>query len=735
MEMREHAEALASQGFRVLPLHYPYWNDGVAFSQVPDGYPVKCSCGKPDCSSIGKHPLNHDGSKGASSDLAQIAQWWSDSPTANIGIATGYGDSVDVIDIDGPAGQAVLNDYVKRYGTVWSVGIARTGRVEGWHMYVAPGGQQNWTGGFGGHPKGLDVKGRGGYVVAPPSLHASGNRYEWVNEPHLNAPLGAVEWPDWHALVVDSLSPEVPRSDELRIVQPWGGHSPSGRSFVDAVCERVRRDVESAGEGSRWQTLAMVGVWDMAGLIQSGQITEHEALAVLEDLGREIGLDGGELARLPRELGRALSKRVTPIAPRATHSAPTPAPGVFTLPDARAEAVADLGGAGTLFEDIEIDRRAGLYRIEFLARRKAQDDIRRSELGEMPEVDPLTLDDLLAQPTEETAYRIKDLWPVGGRALLAAQYKAGKTTMVGNVVRSLADNARFLSRYQATQPEGTIALLDTEMSPNMLRGWLRDQAISHTEKVWVAPLRGMCATFEITDELVRAQWVQRIKERNTEIVILDCLGPVLAAIGLDESKNTEVGKFISAFDAMLTEAGVSEALVIHHMGHTGERSRGSSRLRDWPDVEWHLIREGQEEDKGTPAPDAPRYFRAFGRDVSVPEQLMSYEPEFRWLSVSGEHSDRKVVKASRAKTDLRARVLSAVRAEQGISTRNVCAMVRGRTDNVLEALRLAIEDGAVMAVNGPNRVVRHYTPDYEADKCVPSVSESPETPETLIDLG
>ena len=51
---------------------------------------------------------------------------------------------------------------------------------------------------------------------------------------------------------------------------------------------------------------------------------------------------------------------------------------------------------------------------------------------------------------------------------------------------------------------------------------------------------------------------------------------------------------------------------MHHMGHNGERSRGDSRLRDWPDVEWRVVR--QDED-----PTSARYLVAYGRDVEQPE--------------------------------------------------------------------------------------------------------------------
>jgi hypothetical protein len=68
-----------------------------------------------------------------------------------------------------------------------------------------------------------------------------------------------------------------------------------------------------------------------------------------------------------------------------------------------------------------------------------------------------------------------------------------------------------------------------------------------------------------------------------------------------------------AIDELLLEAGIDEALVVHHMGHSGERARGDSRLRDWPDVEWRLMR--QDDD-----PASPRFLTAYGRDIDVPER-------------------------------------------------------------------------------------------------------------------
>src|SRR6185503_6838808 len=106
-----------------------------------------------------------------------------------------------------------------------------------------------------------------------------------------------------------------------------------------------------------------------------------------------------------------------------------------------------------------------------------------------------------------------------------------------------------------------------------------------------------------------------------------CLRPVLDALGLNE--HTEVGLFLTALDALLREANIPEALVIQHMGHKGERARGDSRLLDWPDVGWTLVREKDDD------PASPRFFKAYGRDVDVAEKQLAFDAATRRLSVVG----------------------------------------------------------------------------------------------------
>jgi hypothetical protein len=128
----------AALGWPVLPLHTPR-HDG------------RCSCGRGECPHPGKHPRSRHGLCDASTNAARIRAWWAAWPDANVGVASGRGA----------------------------------------HLYFHAGAQRiaNSVGRLGG---GLDVRGRGGYVVAPPSLHADGHRYRW-NTRHRPAPLPP--WP------------------------------------------------------------------------------------------------------------------------------------------------------------------------------------------------------------------------------------------------------------------------------------------------------------------------------------------------------------------------------------------------------------------------------------------------------------------------------------------------------------------------------------------------------------
>jgi hypothetical protein len=164
----EAAMDYAGRGWRVFPLHTP----------TSEG----CSCRKDDCYSIGKHPRIGNGSHGASSDARKIRDWWTTWPDANIGVATGPGSGIFVLDVDGADGQSSL-EALKPLPDTLRANSGRKGahgeRI-GFHLYFNFPTRVNLRNSTGLLGRGLDIRAAGGYAVAPPSLHVSGFHYEWV---------------------------------------------------------------------------------------------------------------------------------------------------------------------------------------------------------------------------------------------------------------------------------------------------------------------------------------------------------------------------------------------------------------------------------------------------------------------------------------------------------------------------------------------------------------------------
>lgn len=118
----------------------------------------------------GKTPATAHGFHDATTDPDVIAHWWERTPQANIGIPTGV--VFDVIDVDGPEGFRSL----AHLGGYPDGMIARVVTPRGTHLYTQPNpDRRNGT----AIMPGIDVRGTGGYVVAPPSRLDDGRAYRW----------------------------------------------------------------------------------------------------------------------------------------------------------------------------------------------------------------------------------------------------------------------------------------------------------------------------------------------------------------------------------------------------------------------------------------------------------------------------------------------------------------------------------------------------------------------------
>ena len=129
-----------------------------------------------------KRPATRRGFKDATTDPDLIGTWWTQRPNYNIGLPTGV--AFDVIDIDTPVGVGAYAELIAES----SAGLGPIGDVHGivvtansgLHLYISPTGEGNRA----GIVPGIDYRGVGGYVVAPPStLGERAQGWSWISEP------------------------------------------------------------------------------------------------------------------------------------------------------------------------------------------------------------------------------------------------------------------------------------------------------------------------------------------------------------------------------------------------------------------------------------------------------------------------------------------------------------------------------------------------------------------------
>jgi len=295
-------------------------------------------------------------------------------------------------------------------------------------------------------------------------------------------------------------------------------------------------------------------------------------------------------------------------------------------------------------------------------------------------------------------YRIQDWFVVGGRGLVVAQYKTGKTTLLGNTVRSLADGDLFLD-VAPVVPLTSIVILDFEMSEAQIEGWLRDQNIKNVDRVHLVSLRGAAASFDVLNPERRREWAARLRDIGAQFLGVDCLRPAMDALGLNE--HSDAGRWLTGFDELLKEAEIPEALIVHHSGHGGDRSRGDSRILDWPDGIWNLVR-GERDDL-----NSPRFISAKGRDITVEEGQLTFDPITRHLTY--QPRNRAAAGANKAMVDV---LVEVGKATEPASIRDVIAAMRGRgysRGSIESALRKGSDrtQGYLARVKGPKGSLLH----------------------------
>jgi len=195
----------------------------------------------------------------------EIEQWWGRPSDKGIAIVTGNISGIVVLDLDS---DDALRDVETRFGPLPETPTVLTGK--GRHLYFAypPSGLRN----FAGKMPGVDLRGDGGYVVAPPSIHTNGKQYEWLIDPRV---ADFAPCPQW---LIDLARQ---RSDDTGL---RGDQPPLEELLAKGVPERQRNNAAARIAGS---------------LIRKGHAPD-QCLRVLRDwnLRNRPPLDDDEIVRV-----------------------------------------------------------------------------------------------------------------------------------------------------------------------------------------------------------------------------------------------------------------------------------------------------------------------------------------------------------------------------------------------------------------------------------------------------
>jgi hypothetical protein len=131
----------------------------------------------------GKIPLTPHGCLDATTDLAQIEEWWTQWPDANIAIVTGAKNGIFVVDIDADKdGEGSIKKLEREHFALPPTVEVITGGG-GRHLYFRLPDFDEASAIKNSASKlapGIDIRGEGGYVIAPPSIHPDTKRaYRW----------------------------------------------------------------------------------------------------------------------------------------------------------------------------------------------------------------------------------------------------------------------------------------------------------------------------------------------------------------------------------------------------------------------------------------------------------------------------------------------------------------------------------------------------------------------------
>lgn len=308
-----------------------------------------------------------------------------------------------------------------------------------------------------------------------------------------------------------------------------------------------------------------------------------------------------------------------------------------------------------------------------------------------------TLTEQLQQPLNPELYSIDKLLPLGGNALFAGRYKAGKTTFNGQLLKAWADGTDFLGQFKChpdvDRPRVTI--FNYEMSEDQMQRWLAKVGINNTDNVNVVHLRGLTVPLALPE--VRDELAAQLADAGTGLWVVDPASRAFSGSG-DVNSNADVATWLGWLDEVKLKAGIRDLVLNIHMGHAAsnkdaaaERAIGAQAWSAWADALWYL-----NFDK-----DNNRQFWANGRDVELEKQYVHYDESTMGVILL----PNAPTTAQAADEMMRGQIIVVVQNNDGISQAAIIRELRsmggkGKTDEIKETIQDLVDEGYLVQQGG-----------------------------------
>lgn len=304
---------------------------------------------------------------------------------------------------------------------------------------------------------------------------------------------------------------------------------------------------------------------------------------------------------------------------------------------------------------------------------------------------------------EQRDFYIDGLFVRGHVVTLAGQKKVGKSTLVGNLMKSLADGEPFLNKFEVRRSlAGRVGVWNCEMEAQDFVEYLTRMQIRSDDRIVMGNLRDYRVNL-MTD--VGMQWtISWLLSREVEIWMPDPWSKMCAWAGVDENDNSQVKQLLNRIDEIKRLAGLGGIFMPVHPpraanGQDGAdvRGRGASALDEWPDELWMYLRD-----------EDIRTLKVEGRGVLLEDTVLDFDHGTGLLRVNG--STRRQVKNDGAKD----KVLEYIRANPGTKSSAIYDALGLQTAAASKAILGLETDGLIERVPGEKGAKLCYATDREA---------------------